>query len=146
MKRKMAFLLAVVLAVSAGLMAYATESDNAAQMMQTVSQEPEAQDVQPGQTAVQDAVDSQESDGASQNSGAVSEAPGADDVQNSDNTEGVPEEGDVHTPETQPTEESGAAENPGSGQDINEPEGTEIPVTTQEPDGAGATEGADESE
>ena len=72
MKRKMAFLLAVVLAVSAGLMAYATESDNAAQMMQTVSQEPEAQDVQPGQTAVQDAVDSQESDGASQNSGAVS--------------------------------------------------------------------------
>ena len=142
----MAFLLAVVLAVSAGLMAYATESDNAAQMMQTVSQEPEAQDVQPGQTAVQDAVDSQESDGASQNSGAVSEAPGADDVQNSDNTEGVPEEGDVHTPETQPTEESGAAENPGSGQDINEPEGTEIPVTTQEPDGAGATEGADESE
>ena len=36
MKRKMAFLLAVVLAVSAGLMAYATESDNAAQMMQAV--------------------------------------------------------------------------------------------------------------
>ena len=106
MKRKIAFLLAVVLIVSAGFMAYATGSENGGPAM--TATEPIAQ---PGETDDQALPE------------GAQRAAGTEAVQN-------PEDG-AETGEAEEGQNPTGTQEPGSGQDVPESSGNEVPGNTE---------------
>ncbi len=161
MKRKMAFLLAVILTVSVSLMAYAVEADSVGQGQQNgaVSQDTEGEQdtrtvsgaVEPGtaQTPGEAGNPGEGSgpNGGAGNSGAQQEAPDGSSAQNPEGTGNITGNQTGGSGETgssaatQDPSDAGAAQGTGTAQDPSGSGTTQGTGTVQDPSDAGTTQG-----
>ena len=124
MKRKLALLLAIVMIVSTGFTAYATEPDNGAQMLKATTQPQTESQTEPGAEGVGQAGSAAGSVGLPGSSGSGENG----DSETAQETSGQPE--------TQAPDSAEGSSTPSGTQAPDSAEGSTAPSGTQAPDGA----------